>query len=345
MKAVLLRTEVRDTLNRPVRDLRISVIDRCNLRCTYCMPLEEYGDRYQFLPDDELLSFDEIMRIVRLFVRVGVSKIRLTGGEPLLRKDLPELVRRLDGLEGVEDVALTTNGALLRKHARALREAGLSRVTVSLDSLDDDVLGQMNGRGLRSEVVLDGIEAAREAGFGSIKINAVVQKGVNDHTIPELLDYFRGRDCIVRLIEYMDVGNRNGWRSDHVVETTALIEEIRRRFPLTPLEPNYTGEVASRYAYEDGSGEVGFIASVTTPFCKSCMRARLSAEGKVYTCLFAGAGTDLRELLRAGVNDEKVLECISGLWTRRDDRYSELRASMSEWDQHRLKVEMYQIGG
>lgn len=337
--------EVRDRLGRPVRDLRVSVIDNCNLRCTYCMPVEQFGERYQFLAQNDLLSFDEITRLVKLFVRMGVTKIRLTGGEPLLRKDLHELVAGIDEVEGVEDIALTTNGILLRRFAGPLREAGLKRITVSLDSLDEEVCGRMNGRGLRPDVVLDGIEAAREAGFTDIKVNVVVQKGVNDVGAPDLAAYFRGRGCIVRFIEFMDVGNRNGWRLRHVVSSKEILDRIHARFPLLPLGENYKGEVAARYAYEDGAGEIGFISSVTEPFCGSCTRARMSADGQLFTCLFAGAGTDLLGPLRAGATDEALLEGLKKAWMGREDRYSEVRSSLTNWEQHAPKVEMYRIGG
>ncbi len=340
-----IHRDIRDTLNRPIRDLRISVIDNCNLRCTYCMPQETYGERYKFLPESELLTFDEIERITRAFVAFGVTKIRITGGEPLLRRDIPQLVGRVRAIAGVEDVALTTNGLLLRRHARALAEAGLNRVTVSIDSLDDDVVGKMNGRGVNAGVVLDGIEAAREAGMKNIKVNAVVQRGVNEHTIVELVRYFLERDIIVRFIEYMDVGNRNGWRLDHVVPAREIVETIHAEMPLRPAGRNYRGEVAERHLFEDGPGEIGVISSVTAPFCGDCTRARLSAEGKFYTCLFAGSGHDLRGPLRAGENDEDLGRRVAAIWTGRDDRYSELRASMTDYGTSTPKVEMYHIGG
>lgn len=338
-------TEPRDRLNRPVRDLRISVIDNCNLRCTYCMPKEKYGERYVFLSETELLTFPEIERIARAFVRLGVTKLRITGGEPLLRKNLPDLVARLSGIPGVEEVALTTNGVLLRRHAAALRSAGLTRVTVSLDALDDAVVGEMNGRGVGVGKVLDGIEAAREAGFPDIKINTVVQRGVNENAVVDMVDYFRERGITIRFIEYMDVGNRNGWRLEHVVPSRELVERINERFPMRPAKKKYHGEVADRYRFDDGSAEVGFISSVTAPFCGDCTRARLSADGKVYTCLFAIEGTDLRAAMRSGATDNDLLERIAAIWRARTDRYSELRASMTDYGHPRPKVEMYQIGG
>ncbi len=344
-KPAIVKSEMLDRLGRALHDLRISVIDNCNLRCTYCMPQEKFGEGYRFLPQEELLSFDEIVRITGLFTALGAKKIRITGGEPLLRKELPELLARLAAIEGVEDLALTTNALLLRKHAPALREAGLHRITVSLDSLDDEVFGRMNGRGVRVAHVLEGIEAARSAGFDGIKINAVVQKGVNDQDALALAEHFRGSGCIVRFIEYMDAGNRNHWELGEVIPSKTLVERIHAKYPLRAADQNYRGEVASRYVYEDGAGEVGFISAVTDSFCGDCTRARLSADGKLYTCLFAGSGTDLRESLRGGDSDEALLKKLSGIWRARDDRYSELRATMPEDERHKPKVEMYEIGG
>ena len=338
-------SELLDTLGRPMKDLRISVIDNCNLRCTYCMPLEKYGERYQFLPESELLSFDEIERLVSLFVGLGVTKIRLTGGEPLLRKGMYELISRIADVDGVEDIALTTNGLYLRRDAATLRAAGLNRITVSLDSLDPEVFGRMNGRGVKADGVLDGIEAALQAGFGPVKVNAVVQKGVNDHTVLDLAAHFRNRNCIVRFIEYMDVGTRNAWKLKQVVSSKQMMERIHERFPLKPMEKNYSGEVAARYAYEDGAGEIGFISSVSKPFCGACTRARLSADGRLYTCLFAGEGLDLRGAIRNGASEETLLDLVVGVWKGRDDRYSELRTSLTDWDKQQQKIEMYQIGG
>ncbi len=344
-ESAMVESGTLDTLGRALRDLRISVIDNCNLRCTYCMPQEKFGEGYRFLSKDELLTFDEIVRLAELFTGLGAKKIRITGGEPLLRKGLPELIERLAAIEGVEDLALTTNGLLLRSQAPALREAGLGRLTVSLDSLDDAVFGRMNGRGVRVAHVLEGIEAARSAGFESIKINTVVQKGVNDDVALALAEHFRGSGCIVRFIEFMDAGNRNRWGLNEVVPSKTLMERIHARYPLRPVEKHYRGEVASRYAYEDGAGEVGFISSVTESFCGGCTRARLSANGKLYTCLFAGTGTDLKTPLRSGDSDEALLDRLVGLWRARDDRYSELRAAMGEEERHEYKVEMYEIGG
>lgn len=341
----VVKAGISDLLGRSLHDLRISVIDNCNLRCRYCMPLEKFGEGYAFLPESELLTFDEIERLTRLFVELGARKVRVTGGEPLLRKELPALIRRLADVDGVEDIALTTNGLLLRQHARALRDAGLDRLTVSLDSIDDEIFGQMNGRGVKVSHVLEGIEAAKSAGFESIKINAVIQKGVNDHEVLEMAEHFRDSGCILRFIEYMDVGNRNRWRSDQVFSARDIINRIDAKYPLRPGDKNYTGEVASRYLYEDGSGEIGVVSSVTETFCSGCTRARLSADGRLYTCLFAQDGTDLRSALRSGVDDGDMLRRLQSLWETRDDRYSEQRASLSDEERHQRKVEMYEIGG
>ena len=345
MKDLSTTPEIRDTMDRPIRDLRISVIDNCNLRFPYCMPNEKYGEQYEFMPEEALLTFEEITRLSRQFVRMGATKLRLTGGEPLLRKKLPELVSSLSSIDGVQEVALTTNGLLLKRHAADLRAAGLTRITVSLDSLDEAIAAKMNGRNVGPGVVLDGIEAAQAAGLEDIKINAVVQKGLNDHTVVDTVTEFRERGLIVRFIEYMDVGNRNGWLLDHVVPSHELIERIAEKFPLRPLDENYHGEVASRYAFEDGRGEVGFITAVTAPFCGSCTRARLSADGGVYTCLFATTGTDLRGPIRAGETDDELFERLVELWWVRSDRYSELRSSNTDYPDDRPKVEMFQIGG
>jgi len=339
------RPAPRDTRARPMRDLRISVMDRCNFRCPYCMPRETYHEKYRFLGSHERLSFDEIVRLARLFVQLGVRKLRLTGGEPLLRANLSELIGDLTGIPGVEDVALTTNGVLLAKYASELKAAGLKRITVSLDSLDPAVFARMSGGFGTPAEVLDGIEHARHAGLEPIKINAVVQRGVNDHTVLELIERFRGTGVIVRLIEYMDVGNRNDWRSEVVVPSKELAARIAARWPLTSLEPNYRGEVAERYAFADGQGELGFISSVSQPFCGDCARVRLSSDGVLYTCLFATQGTSLRDALRSGASDDQLLELISDVWLRRADRYSELRASLPHGKGEPRKVEMFYIGG
>ncbi len=334
---------VNDRFGRALRDLRVSVTDRCNFRCTYCMPAEIYGHRYHFLPKNELLSYEETARLTRLFVQLGARKVRITGGEPLVRAELPRLVAMLSGTEGLEDLTLTTNGYLLAEQAGALKDAGLHRVTVSLDALDPEVFGAMNGRGYGPQRVLEGIEAAATTGLHPIKVNTVVQRGVNDHEVVEMARRFKSSGHVLRFIEYMDVGNLNGWRSDQVVPSAELVERIGEVFPIEPLERSYAGEVAERYRYVDGEGEIGFISSVTQPFCGDCTRARLSPEGLAYTCLFAGTGTDLRGPLRAGATDDELLELITGLWGARVDRYSELRASLDEAG--RRKVEMYQIGG
>ncbi|MDP9145842.1 MAG: GTP 3',8-cyclase MoaA [Actinomycetota bacterium] len=329
-----------DKFRRPVRDLRISVTDRCNFRCTYCMPKELFGKDHEFLPRHELLSFDEISFLVGLFVDRGVEKVRITGGEPLLRKDLEKLIGMLRSIDGVEDLTLTTNASLLVRKARSLAAAGLDRVTVSLDALDDPTFQRMNDVGFPVAAVLDGIAAAAEAGLGPIKVNAVVQRGVNDHSVIEMARHFKGSGHIVRFIEFMDVGTTNGWRLEDVVPAEEMISAINRVFPLEAVPPNYPGEVANRFKYVDGDGEVGVIASVTKPFCGSCTRARLSAEGTLYTCLFASAGTNLRDAIRAG---DEVGEIVDRVWSTREDRYSEIRSSQTVSIGSR--VEMSYIGG
>ena len=337
---------IADRLKRRFRDLRISVTDRCNFRCTYCMPAEIYGERYSFLPKADLLTFEEITRLTRIFVDLGAVKVRLTGGEPLVRTEVETLVARLSRVEGIEDLTMTTNAYLLPKKAQALKDAGLRRVTVSLDTLDDEIFRRMNGRGFGTQSVLAGIEAAESAGLLPIKINSVVQRGVNDHAIVDLARHFKERGHIVRFIEYMDVGNRNGWKLDYVVSADEIVARIDAEMPLEPIEASYSGEVALRYRYGDGGGEIGIIASVTRPFCGDCTRLRLSPEGSIYTCLFAGVGTGLRDPLRAGATDAELVELITGVWGRREDRYSEERASMTEeLRDKREKVEMYHIGG
>ena len=332
-----------DTFGRRLRDLRISVIDRCNFRCDYCMPLETYGEDYSFLDPDHYLSFEEITRLVRLFARRGVEKIRITGGEPLLRPNLEELIGRIAEVEGICDIALTTNGYLLPDQAQALSDAGLHRVTVSLDALDPELFREMNGVGKGPEPVLEGIEAAGRAGLDPIKINTVVRRGVNDASVLPLVRHFRGTGRIVRFIEYMDVGTKNGWDRSEVVPSAELRDRISEEFPIEPLEANYPGEVANRYRFLDGGGEIGFVSSVTNPFCGDCTRARLSTEGTLYTCLFATEGTEFRSLLREGEPDERILERIDAVWSARDDRYSERRSG--EGAQPEDRIEMYQIGG
>jgi GTP 3',8-cyclase len=334
--------ELRDRLARPLRDLRISVTDRCNFRCTYCMPKEVFGPGFHFLPKSALLSYEEISRLVRILARQGVEKVRLTGGEPLLRTDLPELVRMLAAVPGIADLTLTTNGMLLARQAAAFKEAGLGRVTVSLDSLDDEVFRAMNDVGRSAAAVLAGIDAAAAVGLGPIKVNAVVQRGVNDHTLVGLARHFRGSGHVVRFIEYMDVGTTNGWRLAEVVTAEEIVARIDAVFPLEPLGPNYPGEVARRWRYRDGGGEIGVIAAVSQPFCGDCSRLRLSSEGRLFTCLFAATGFDLRAPLRGGADDETIAAAVAGLWRRREDRYSELRSAATA---DLPRVEMSHIGG
>jgi cyclic pyranopterin phosphate synthase len=331
-----------DQFQRQLRDLRISVMDRCNFRCPYCMPEDKYHKDFQFLNSDDRLSFSEIVRVARVFAGFGVRKLRITGGEPLLRANLPELIAELSALDAIDDVALTTNGILLAQHAAALKAAGLDRVTVSLDSLDDDVFRAMSGgRGSVSKV-LEGIQEAELAGLHPVKVNSVVRRGINDSTVLELVDKFRGSGTIMRFIEYMDVGTINHWQPSDTVPARELVELINARWPISPAERNYFGEVASRYVFADGQGEIGFVTSVTEPFCGSCTRARISSDGNLYTCLFASAGTDLRTPLRAGASDAELADIVSAVWKQRDDRYSELRARNAAPAD---KVEMYYIGG
>lgn len=331
-----------DRLGRGLRDLRISVTDRCNFRCTYCMPREVFGQEWQFLPQPQLLTFEEITRLVRLFVTLGVRKLRITGGEPLLRRDLVKLIAMLAAVDGVEDIAMTTNGALLAKWAAPLREAGLNRVTVSLDSLDNRVFQSINDVGFPVERVLEGIAAAGAAGFAPLKVNMVVKKGINDQDIVPMARHFRHSGHIVRFIEFMDVGETNGWRMDEVVPAAEILRRLETLAPLHPLPGNYRGEVAARYRYADGSGEVGIISSVTQPFCSSCGRGRMTAEGKLYHCLFANQGLDLKQLLRGGCGDEEISRRIADGWRARTDRYSEIRASGAVVEH---KVEMSRMGG
>ena len=334
-----------DTLGRPLHDLRISVMDRCNFRCPYCMPKDEFHENYRFLQSAERLSFDEISRLARIFADLGVHKLRLTGGEPLLRANLADLVGDLSGIRGIDDIALTTNGVLLGKHAIDLQANGLKRVTVSLDSLDNEVFARMSGGFGAVQQVLAGIDAALTAGLAPVKINTVIERGVNDHTALDLLEHFRGMPVIVRFIEFMDVGNRNQWRPERVVPSRELAERINARWPMQPLSQNYRGEVAQRWRFDDGGGEVGFISSVSQPFCGACSRARLSSEGKFYTCLFAADGLDLRAPLRDGACDADVSALIRSTWLGRSDRYSELREDIRVRQPEAKKIEMYYIGG
>ncbi len=335
-------SDLLDTLQRPIRDLRISVTDKCNFRCPYCMPAEIFGEKYEFLPKAEILTFEEITRLARIFADLGVTKIRVTGGEPLLRRDLETLIAKLSQINGIQDLTLTTNGYLLADKAQSLKDAGLRRLTVSLDAIDDQTFNLMSGRTYGTERVLEGIRAAKKAGFQAIKINAVVQKGINDHLVIDLAQHFHNTGHILRFIEFMDVGNRNNWNLDQVVPAAEIIDRIHTVLPIEPLDPNYTGEVAKRYRYLDGGGEIGVIASVTQPFCGDCTRARLSTDGKLYTCLFASEGTDLREALRRGASNAHFRDQITRIWHRRTDRYSEIRSAHTPATR---KIEMYQIGG
>ena len=332
---------LRDALARPLRDLRISVTDRCNFRCVYCMPKAVFGKDYAFLERQALLTFEEITRLARLFHRRGVTKVRLTGGEPLVRRNIEELVAMLAAIPGL-DLTLTTNGSLLARKAKALKAAGLHRVTVSLDALDDPTFRAMNDVDFPVERVLEGIAAARDAGLAPIKVNMVVKRGVNEDSIVPMARYFREHGHILRYIEYMDVGASNGWRMDDVVTAREIVARIGAELPLVPADANYRGEVAQRWRYADGSGEVGVIASVTQAFCRDCTRARLSTEGKVYTCLFATEGHDLRDLLRGGATDEELDAAITRIWTARNDRYSEVRGAATV---PLKKIEMSYIGG
>jgi cyclic pyranopterin phosphate synthase len=329
-----------DLRGRRMHDLRISVTDRCNFRCTYCMPREVFDAGYRFLPHEAILSFEEIARLARVFVGLGVEKIRLTGGEPLVRRDLHRLVAMLAELDA--EVTLTTNGSLLAKQVRELRKAGLDRVTVSLDSLDDATFRRMNDADFPVARVIEGIDAAAAAGLGPIKINMVVKRGVNERGIVPMAERWRGTGHIVRFIEFMDVGSTNGWRMDDVVPSSEVIQKIGQQWPLEPLEANYPGEVAQRWRYRDGAGEVGVISSVTRAFCSSCTRMRLSTEGSLYTCLFAQSGHDLKSLLRAGASDDALRNEIAAVWQKRSDRYSEIRTSQTS---SLKKVEMSYIGG
>jgi len=334
---------IQDQFNRPLRDLRISVTDRCNFRCRYCMPREIFGADHAFLPRAELLTFEEIIRLAGIFHGFGLEKIRLTGGEPLLRKDLEKLINMLRDHFPDLELALTTNGSVLPYKAQALREAGLDRVTVSLDALDDEIFQAMNDAGFTVGQVLKGIQTAEQAGFEDIKINMVVKRGVNEDQILPMAEFFRGTGRILRYIEYMDVGNSNGWQNEQVVPAKEILQTIHRAHPLEPLDPNYPGEVANRFRYRDGKGEIGIIASVTQPFCGDCTRLRLSAVGQLFTCLFASEGHDLRDLLRGGKTDQEIAAFISSLWRSRDDAYSEERFAGQAPD--RDKVEMSYIGG
>ena len=332
---------ITDTLNRPLRDLRISVTDRCNFRCVYCMPKEIFGSDYPYLPHNEVLTFEEIAKLAKIFVEHGVKKIRLTGGEPLVRKDLPKLISMLAQIPNL-DLTLTTNGSLLARNAQALKDAGLQRVTVSLDSLDNNIFKAMNDVDFPVEKVLEGMETAQKVGLEPIKVNMVVKRGVNEDSILPMARFFREKGYILRFIEYMDVGHTNNWRTGEVVTAKEIVKTINAEMPLEPLDPNYHGEVAERWRYKDGSGEIGVISSVTQPFCRDCNRARLTAEGKLYTCLFAVKGHDLKSIVRGNATDEELSQEIARIWGKRADRYSEIR---SENTVDLPKVEMSHIGG
>jgi GTP 3',8-cyclase len=338
----MIKQTVKDRLNRPLRDLRISVIDRCNFRCQYCMPAEIFGPDFAFLPKSELLTYEEIERVARIFVKLGVEKIRLTGGEPLLRKDISLLVQKLSLIEGLSDLALTTNGVLLPKLAHELKQAGLKRVNVSLDSLKDELFGEINGRNIGTKPVLKGIEAAKEAGLG-VKINMVVKKGLNDSEIVPMAQFCKEHDLQLRFIEYMDVGSTNGWKMDEVVTKKEIYQLLKEHYILEPVDPDYFGEVAKRYRYEDSSVDVGFITSVSESFCSSCTRSRLSANGQLFTCLFNGEGHDIRDFMRHGASDKEITERIITIWQGRSDRYSDERTE--EAADNRKKIEMSYIGG
>lgn len=334
--------KVTDILNRPLRDLRISIIDRCNFRCQYCMPADLFGPDFAFLPKSELLSFEEIERIAAIFVGLGVEKIRLTGGEPLLRTDVPILVKKIASIDGIKDIGLTTNGVYLPKYAKELKAAGLQRVNVSLDTLNDELFGQINGREVSTKPVLKGIMAAKEAGL-EIKINMVVKKGLNDHEIIPMAQFCKDHGLHLRFIEFMDVGSTNGWRMDDVITKKEIYQILKGHFDMEPANPNYYGEVAKRYIYKDNGVEVGFITSVSEAFCSTCTRSRLSANGQIYTCLFNGNGHDIRDFMRNGATDDEIRERIIGIWNGRTDRYSEERTA--ETALQRKKIEMSYIGG
>ncbi|MBX2883770.1 MAG: GTP 3',8-cyclase MoaA [Granulosicoccus sp.] len=338
-----MTTDLRDRFNRPIHDLRVSVTDRCNFRCVYCMPKEIFNKDYKFLPRKELLSFEEIERVVRVYAEHGVSKIRITGGEPLVRSDLEVLIEKIAQVNGIRDISLTTNASLLTlKRARALKDAGLRRVNVSLDAMDDETFMRVNDVGVSVQTVLDGIDAAAQARFDVIKINMVVKKGLNDESILPMARFFHGTGHILRFIEFMDVGNSNAWDLKSVITSDQIAEIIGQELPIEPIDPNYQGEVAKRWRYLDGGGEIGIISSVSQPFCGDCSRARLSALGSIYTCLFASQGHDLRELLRSGADDDALATRIQEIWKIREDRYSETRTQVSVL---RPKVEMSYIGG
>jgi cyclic pyranopterin phosphate synthase len=336
--------ELLDTHQRPLRDLRISVTDRCNFRCPYCMPAEIYGYKYKFLNKEQILSFEEIERVAKIFVGVGVNKIRITGGEPLVRAGIPNLISSLSQIDGLTDLTMTTNGYLLPSMAKNLKDAGLDRITVSLDSLDPKIFKEMNGRNFEPETVLAGIDEAVKVGFKPVKINVVVKKGVNEDSILPLVRKYKDSNHILRFIEYMDVGTLNEWKKEHVLTAEEIIQIIQKEFPIEAIDENYKGEVASRYRFTDGIGEIGIISSISIPFCSTCTRARLSTDGKLYTCLFSNIGYDIKKLLRSEESNEKLEQFITKIWGEREDRYSEIRSSLSN-STKKSKIEMYAIGG
>ena len=343
-KAVEYQTT--DALNRPIRDLRVSVTDRCNFRCIYCMPREIFGPGYKFVPRNDLLKLEEIARITRLFSGHGVRKVRITGGEPMIRRNLERLIEMLRGIDGITDISMTTNASMLTlKRAEALRAAGLNRINISLDAIDEETFQRVNDVDFPVAKVLEGIDNAHVAGFDAVKVNAVIRRGYNEHSILPLAQHFHGTGTVLRFIEFMDVGTTNKWNLEEVIPAAELVEIIGKAMPIEALQPNYQGEVAKRWRYSDGGGEVGFITSVTQSFCGDCSRARLSAVGKVYTCLFAGTGHDLRGMLRAGASDEEISRFIGRIWSQREDRYSELRGQIPVTAETAPRVEMSHIGG
>ncbi|OIK14115.1 GTP 3',8-cyclase MoaA [Bacillus sp. MUM 13] len=338
----MYNTKVKDALDRPLRDLRISVIDRCNFRCQYCMPAEIFNENFHFLPKSELLSYEEIERTARIFASLGVEKLRLTGGEPLLRKDLPKLIKNLSQIEGIKDIGLTTNGVFLKRYAKELKESGVHRVNISLDSIDDELFKQINGRNIGTKAVMEGIRAAKEAGLG-VKVNMVVKKGLNENQILPMARFCLKEGIQLRYIEFMDVGSTNGWQMENVVTKKEIIDLLQSEFEIEPAEADYYGEVAKRYRYKGTDTEVGFITSVSESFCGSCTRARLSANGSLYTCLFNGNGHDIKGLLRSDMTDSELTDHIVSLWNHRKDRYSDERAEGKNI--HQEKIEMSYIGG
>lgn len=336
---------ITDKFGRPIRDLRISVTDRCNFRCSYCMPKEIFGDDFEFMKKDELLSFEELERIAKIYASFGVKKLRITGGEPLLRKDLHELIARLNRIEGIEDIGMTTNGLLLKKHGKKLYDAGLRRLNISLDAMDDELFGQINDRGIGTSRIIEQIEYAISLGF-EIKINMVVQKGLNEHEILPMARFFKAMPVTLRFIEFMDVGNDNGWNFDKVITKKEILAMLEDEFDIEPLNPAYYGEVAKVYRHKDAESYLGFITSVSESFCSTCTRARLSSDGKFYGCLFAVEGFDIKQIMREGISDDELVEVLTGVWNKRDDRYSDLRTEITaENRRKRNKINMSYIGG